>query len=392
VSSGFFKSLLKQSNWLYRELEMKDILRDIQNKLSNHVYKNEEHVRLSLVSRILNELGWNLWDPNEVNSEFTVIPHEDQSRIDLALFSTPYFPSVFIEIKAVGKLEGNIDQIERQLRDYNRNNTALFSIITDGRKWRFYYSQTGGEFSQKCFRAIDILDDNFDDVELAFYAFLSKGEITNGSAEREAQNYLRLNQKQRAMEDALSEARRMILEPPYPSLPQAIVQVVSEAGFPISETEASQFISKFGSKKSPVETSPPQALGKLAEKEPIDKKRIEITLRNIYTPTRYALIPLPKEYRDFFPGYKTPFILVTDIGEIRTKVTSARKGTEYGDPEAGNYIYGGLRPWYDKHNDLKEGDELIIEMVEPKKRYRLKVKSEGGDLQYLNNSIKGAIA
>jgi len=237
---------------------MKDTLRDIQNKLSNHIYKNEEHVRLSLVSRILNELGWNLWDPNEVNSEFPVIPQEDQSRIDLALFLIPYIPSVFIEIKAVGKLEGNIDQIERQLRDYNRNNTALFSVITDGRKWRFYYSQTGGEFSQKCFRTIDILEDNFDDIKFAFDAFLSKGEITNGNAEREAQNYLRLNQKQRAMEDALSGARRMILEPPYPSLPQAITQVVSEAGFPISENEATKFIKEFGGRKVSIELPSPE--------------------------------------------------------------------------------------------------------------------------------------
>lgn len=211
-----------------------------------------------MVSRILNELGWNLWDPNEVNSEFPVIPQEDQSRIDLALFLTPYFPSVFIEIKAVGKLEGNIDQIERQLRDYNRNNTALFSIITDGRKWRLYYSQTGGEFSQKCFKTIDILEDNPNDTELAFYAFLSKGEITNGNADQEAQNYLRLNQKQRAMEDALSQARRMILEPPYPSLPQAIAQVVSEAGFPISESEAAKFVKEFGGRKVSIELPSPE--------------------------------------------------------------------------------------------------------------------------------------
>lgn len=107
----------------------------------------------------------------------------------------------------------------------------------------------------------------------------------------------------------------------------------------------------------------------------IGKRSIEITLRNIYTPKKYAVIPLPKEHRSFFPGYKNPFVLITDIGEIRTKVTSAPKGTEYGDPEAGSYIYGGLKPWYGKHSNLKEGDKLIIEVVEPKKKYQLKVHS-----------------
>ena len=80
---------------------MKDVVTDILRKLSDGVYKNEEHVRLSLVSRILQELGWDLWNPNEVNSEFPVIPQEDKTRVDLALFLTPYVPSVFLEIKAV---------------------------------------------------------------------------------------------------------------------------------------------------------------------------------------------------------------------------------------------------------------------------------------------------
>ncbi|MBW8003089.1 MAG: hypothetical protein FVQ80_13900 [Planctomycetes bacterium] len=39
---------------------MKDILSDIRTKIKNGCYKNEEHVRLSLVARILQKLGWNL--------------------------------------------------------------------------------------------------------------------------------------------------------------------------------------------------------------------------------------------------------------------------------------------------------------------------------------------
>lgn len=164
---------------------MKETLTDIRRKLVDGIYRNEEHVRLSLVARIFKELGWNLWNPSEVNAEFPVVPTEDLSRVDLALFLTPYVPSVFVEIKAVGKLEGNISQLERQLRDYNRNNTALFSIITDGCKWRFYYSQTGGEFSHKCFKILDIVEDDIDDLELSFHTFLSKSEISSGNAKRD---------------------------------------------------------------------------------------------------------------------------------------------------------------------------------------------------------------
>lgn len=36
-----------------------------------------------------------------------------------------------------------------------RNNTAMFSIITGDVEWRFHYSQTGGEFSQMCFKVLN---------------------------------------------------------------------------------------------------------------------------------------------------------------------------------------------------------------------------------------------
>jgi len=232
---------------------MRDILSEIKSMLSKSLYKNEEHVRLSLVTRLIQTLGWNIWDPVEVNSEFAPVPTEDQTKVDLALFLTPYIPTIFIEIKAVGKLEGNINNIERQMRDYNRNNTALFSIITDGRKWRFYFSQTGGEFPQKCFKTLDILEDSIDELERIFIIFLSKDEIQSGDAENSAKKYLELNQKQRFLEDALPKARRLILEPPYPSLPQALKNIVLKSGLSVTLDEVAAFIQSFDATRYPIE-------------------------------------------------------------------------------------------------------------------------------------------
>jgi hypothetical protein len=101
------------------------------------------------------------------------------------------------------------------------------------------------------------------------------------------------------------------------------------------------------------------------------EKPLEIELKNLYSPRRWALIPVPKKKRRFFPGYKVPFQLVTDIGDITTRVTSAPKGTPIGDPNGGVYIQGGLRKWYDNHPELKDGTKLRIEVLEPGKRYKL---------------------
>lgn len=100
-------------------------------------------------------------------------------------------------------------------------------------------------------------------------------------------------------------------------------------------------------------------------------KCVEIELKSINTPQRWALIPVPRNVRRFFPGYKVAFFLETDVGTITTKITSAPKGTPESDPNAGSYMQGSLRAWFDNHRDLKAGAKLRFNAIKPGKRYRL---------------------
>ena len=89
---------------------------------------------------------------------------------------------------------------------------------------------------------------------------------------------------------------------------------------------------------------------------------------------KYQLIPLPRKYRLQFPSYGEEFTLLTDIGEIPAKVTSKYKREENLE-KAGNYIKsvkpGELGKWYRKHPELKPGSKIIIEILEPKRKYKL---------------------
>ena len=60
---------------------MKEILLDIQSNLLQQAYKNEEQIRFSLVACILQSLGWNIWNPMEVRTEYTTVPEEDKGRV-----------------------------------------------------------------------------------------------------------------------------------------------------------------------------------------------------------------------------------------------------------------------------------------------------------------------
>jgi hypothetical protein len=101
---------------------------------------------------------------------------------------------------------------------------------------------------------------------------------------------------------------------------------------------------------------------------------LEIELKGLHTPRQWALIPVPKDKRRFFPGYKVYFDLTTDVGVFSTRLTSAQtKGTPLGDPHAGAYIQGNLRDWYNQHPELKPGDKLRFEVLEAGKRYKLSI-------------------
>ena len=230
---------------------MRDILTDIRGRLRQGEYQNEEHVRLALVCRLLSKVGWNIWDPNEVNTEFPPIPTEDRTRVDIALFADEFSPSIFIEVKAVGKIGRSLPEIERQVRDYNRNNTALFSIITDGRIWRFYYSQTGGEFHHKCFKKCDLIDDDLEDLEQTFFLFFGEENILNERAEDQAQKYLQLTKMQKAVQDCLAQAKRMVQSPPYPTLPQAVVDLLEQKDFRLSEEKVSDLLNRMPEQATP---------------------------------------------------------------------------------------------------------------------------------------------
>jgi hypothetical protein len=107
-------------------------------------------------------------------------------------------------------------------------------------------------------------------------------------------------------------------------------------------------------------------------------KFVDIEIRNPQTKHRYHFIPVSKRNRPFFPGYRLPFSLETDIDVLKTYVTSAPKGTPIGDPNHGAYIQSGLRKWFDAHQaQLSNGVTFHIEALEPGKHYKLSIGNKG---------------
>jgi len=90
---------------------------------------------------------------------------------------------------------------------------------------------------------------------------------------------------------------------------------------------------------------------------------VEVKLRRSYIESYSIYIPPAKKY--LFPVSKTTLELETDIGQIECGFGTA--------PASGAWLQKGLPDWFKAHPELKPGDKLIIEVIEPMKRYRLKI-------------------
>lgn len=169
---------------------MKKVIKDIRSQPITKVYKNEEHVRLSLVARICQKLGWNIWNPAEFNTELQVEKLQGSNgEVDIALFlpeENSDAAQVFIETKRPGKLMPELKKCERQLVEYFGCHNTAISILTDGRIWRFYLPSLRGTFRDRLFAQVNLEEDDIDTLVTFFKNILHRDSFVDGKAEKKA--------------------------------------------------------------------------------------------------------------------------------------------------------------------------------------------------------------
>ncbi len=114
-------------------------------------------------------------------------------------------------------------------------------------------------------------------------------------------------------------------------------------------------------------------VGRVLEQAAKNKNVIELKLAP--SSRKYLFIPLPKEKRPFFPGFKVDFALEKDGETLAAHVTGEPHGATVprGDPQAGTHIRGKFGPWFEKHLELRSGSKLRIEALEMGRRYKLSI-------------------
>jgi hypothetical protein len=133
-----------------------------------------------------------------------------RGRVDYALAIQRNSPSVFIEVKQVGKSA----DADRQLFEYAFHEGVPIAVLTDGRLWNFYLPGQQGSYEDRRVYQLDIVERDVSEAVHRFKRYLSRDRVASGEAFADAQFDYRASASRRDAEQTLPKAWTQILGEP----------------------------------------------------------------------------------------------------------------------------------------------------------------------------------
>lgn len=118
---------------------IKSAVENIIKRTSVVVGKGEEATKQALILPLLESLGYDIWNPEEVCPEFeadtTIKKNGLKEKVDYAILINGQ-PRIMIEVKALGE---NLDGHQGQLKRYfNSHPSVSLGVLTNGTEYRYY--------------------------------------------------------------------------------------------------------------------------------------------------------------------------------------------------------------------------------------------------------------
>ena len=167
---------------------------------------DEAGVRTQVIDRLLERLGWEIFDENEFRREYPV----PGGRVDYALLDNGD-PKVFIEAKRPNEHLGNHDD---QLVTYSAKRGVLLAALTNGLDWWLYLPLQVGNFEARRFCQLHISQQDASEVCDLLSEFLSRENVASGAAVESAVAHLRRLQDARKVDKALPRVWEELLDGP----------------------------------------------------------------------------------------------------------------------------------------------------------------------------------
>ena len=138
---------------------------------------SEQDTRERAVNPVIGALRWNVFDPNEVDREYSV----RGGRVDYCLRAQER-NLVLIEVKRAGT-DLSEPQHQEQLLRYAFDEGVPLAALTDGLVWSLYLPRAGVNWEQRRFFRIDFREQRPADTASALYRFLNRNGVVSGEAQ-----------------------------------------------------------------------------------------------------------------------------------------------------------------------------------------------------------------
>lgn len=208
---------------------------DIQEKLKNNGYPNEQSILQGIVLRLLSTLGWPVYDTQLVCPEYNI----QGRRVDLALFVRANKPVIFLEAKQLGKIDG----ADKQLFEYAFHAGVPFAIATDGKEWHFYLPAETGNYDERRVYKLDLIERDIQESAYRFERYLAFNSVTNDSALENAKKDYKNISKEREAKANIPIAWGKLLEEKDEMLLDVISEKVeSICGFKPPQKQISNYL------------------------------------------------------------------------------------------------------------------------------------------------------
>ncbi len=199
-------------------MDLKEHIYQIRDAIKAGRFPNEAAISQGIVLRLLQVLGWPIFDSEFVSPEYTI----EGKRVDFALCHPRSKPIVFIEVKQIGKTEG----AESQLFEYAFYKGVPMAILTDGQEWHFYLPGEQGKYNERRVYKLDILEREIDESVLRLMRYLNYDEVCSGKAIEAARMDYKNVTRERQVKDTLPIAWEKLIDEPDELLVELIADKV----------------------------------------------------------------------------------------------------------------------------------------------------------------------
>ena len=181
---------------------------------------DEANVKQGVILPILNTLGWDPFNIDEVNPEYSV----GGGNVDYSLRLNGY-NRVFLEAKRPSQ---DLEVHQEQLLNYAFKHGVPLAVLTNGLTWWLYLPLQAGNWEERRFSVIDLRNQDVSRTADELIDLLSKENVRSGYAVEYAKSLLYEFWEAKKIEEALPRAWNKLITDPDDQLLALLNQKVME--------------------------------------------------------------------------------------------------------------------------------------------------------------------